>query len=77
VGRTETEFSAKRLGAAGRSSSGGIPEMTADQVAEGIVNAVEKQRKAVALRWIDRLLLLANVLVPNLIARQAMKQYRS
>jgi hypothetical protein len=51
--------------------------MTADQVAEGIVNAVEKQRKAVALRWIDRLLLLANVLVPNLIARQAMKQYRS
>jgi 3-hydroxy acid dehydrogenase / malonic semialdehyde reductase len=77
IGRTESEFNQKRLGAAGYSSAGGrLPVMTAERVAEGIVEAVEKRRKGVALRLFDRLILLANTLVPELVGRRALKQYK-
>ena len=42
----------------------------------GIVKATKGNRKAIALRWIDRLVLVANVLVPGFIGRRAMQQYK-
>ncbi len=75
VGRTESEFSQKRLGKAGR-SSGGIPIMPVEKVAAGIVRVTQTRRKRVALRWFDRLLLAGNMLVPNRIGRRAIKQYK-
>jgi hypothetical protein len=52
--------------------------MTAEQVAEGIVRATEQRRsKTVALRWFDRLVLLINLLVPQVIGRQALKRYKT
>jgi short-subunit dehydrogenase len=77
IGRTESEFSQSRLGAAGyQERAGKLPVMTAEQVAEGIVEAVEKKRKTVALRLFDRLVMLANVLVPEWVGRRALKQYK-
>lgn len=75
IGRTDTEFSEKRLGKTGRSGSG-IPVMPVEQVAAAIVQATEGNRKAIALRWVDRVILLANLLAPNLMGRQALKQYK-
>jgi short-subunit dehydrogenase len=75
IGRTQSEFSEKRLGKSGR-SGGGIPIMPTDKVAEAIVKASNSNKKAVALRWIDRAILLGNALIPNVIGRQAMKQYK-
>lgn len=82
IGRVQTNFSANRLGAAGRSnasrskSGGFLPEMTPERVAAAIFDAVEHRRRIVTLRWLDRLLILANRLVPNLIAGQASRQYK-
>lgn len=76
VGRTETEFNDRRLGAGSRRSSR-VPVMRAEQVAEGIVRAaVGRPRARLTLRWFDRLLVLANQLVPGLIGRLAARQYR-
>ncbi|MCU0497625.1 MAG: SDR family NAD(P)-dependent oxidoreductase [Anaerolineae bacterium] len=75
VGRTETEFNEKRLGKSGR-SGGGLPIMSAIEVAEGIVQAVERGRKRVIFRWLDRLIVIANVLIPNWIGRRALRQYK-
>lgn len=75
VGRTVTEFNDKRLGNPGR-SGGRLPQMTADQVAAGIVRAVERGQSAVTLRWLDRLIVLANRLVPGIIGALAARQYR-
>lgn len=75
VGRTESEFSQKRLGQTGR-SGGGIPIMPVEKVAAGIVRVTQTRRKRVALRWFDRLLMVGNLLVPDLIGRRAIKQYK-
>lgn len=76
VGRTETEFNKTRLGKPGR-AGGGVPVMSADEVADAIVKASRSRKKTVALRWFDRLILLGNRLVPELVGRLAMKQYRT
>ncbi len=76
IGRTETEFSQRRLGQQGRSSSKGVPVMTPQIVAEAVVKASLSNRKTVAIRWFDRLLMVGNSLFPELIGRRAMKQYR-
>lgn len=76
VGRTETEFDQKRLGKGERTRKGGPGKMSAAVVAEGIVRAVDQKRSRVALRWVDRLILLANWLVPSLVGRIAMRQYQ-
>lgn len=76
IGRTETEFSEKRLGKAGRASSSRLPVMTAEQVADAILKATKTGKKAVTLRWLDRLLIAANVIAPNQIGRRAMRQYK-
>jgi short-subunit dehydrogenase len=75
LGRVETEFNANRLGKSGRGGSF-PPPMPVEQVAQSIVNLVEKRRRSVALRWIDRLLMLGNLLLPDFIGRRALKQYR-
>lgn len=75
VGRTESEFDERRLGG-GRRSASGLSVMSADVVAQGILDALEKPRRAVALRWIDRLMLLGNLLVPDLIGRRSMRHYK-
>lgn len=76
VGRTRTEFNDRRLGAGSRRSSK-IPEMPAEQVAEGIARAVyERPRPVLTLRAFDRLLVWANVLIPGFIGRRARQQYR-
>lgn len=75
VGRTETEFNEKRLGNPGRSKSG-VPTMSANDVANVVFDAVQRNRKTITLRWFDRLLVVGNVLVPDLVGRMALKQYR-
>ena len=77
IGRTDSEFSAQRLGTAGYGeSASSIPRMSSDDVAAAIVSATQTKRKTVALRWLDRLIMVANVLTPNLIGRRALKQYK-
>lgn len=80
VGRTVTEFNDKRLGQTGRRAGGiggRIPEMSAEQVADGIVRIVlDRPRQRITLRWIDRLLVVANILAPGLIGRLSARQYR-
>lgn len=75
IGRTTSEFSEKRLGKPGR-SGGGLPIMPAEKVAEAIMKSVTTKRKVMVLRWIDRAIITANALIPNLIGRLAMRQYR-
>ncbi len=75
VGRTQTAFNDRRLGNSGR-SGGRLPEMRAEQVAEGIAHAVERRQKTVTLRWLDRLIVLANRLIPEQIGRRALRQYK-
>lgn len=75
LGRTNTEFDEKRKGA-GKRSGGGLPTMTPEQVAEGLVKAVETQPKTVVLRAFDRLILLGNWLLPGLMGRLARRQYK-
>jgi short-subunit dehydrogenase len=76
VGRTQTEFSEKRLGKSGRATSGGPSSMSADRVAEAVVRASRGKGGVVALRWVDRLIMLANTLAPGIVARFAVRQYR-
>jgi short-subunit dehydrogenase len=75
VGRTVTEFNEKRRGE-GKRTGGRLPTMTADQVAEAIVRAVERKQKTVVLRPFDRLILLGNTLAPWLVGRLAKRQYK-
>ncbi|QPC81854.1 SDR family NAD(P)-dependent oxidoreductase [Phototrophicus methaneseepsis] len=77
VGRTETEFNEKRLGA-GKRSSGGIPTMKPEQVADAMVRVVLKQpnKQRVILRFFDRLLVLGNTLIPGIIGQLAKRQYK-
>jgi short-subunit dehydrogenase len=75
VGRVATEFNEKRLGKGGR--GGGFPSaMPADYVAERILKATKSRRKTITLRWIDRLLVFGNLILPDVIGRMALKQYR-
>lgn len=75
VGRTTTEFDEKRLGA-GKRSAGGLPTMTPEKVAEGLVKAVNQRPATLVLRPFDRLILLGNWLLPGLMGRLARRQYR-
>jgi short-subunit dehydrogenase len=78
LGRTDTEFNEKRLGQAGRASRAPtIPVMKADQVAEAIVRATDRRQGRVVLRLFDRLVILGNALLPNLLGERAMRQYKT
>lgn len=78
VGRTVTSFNANRLGGERSPGAGGrIPEMPPEQVADAIVLAtLDQPQDTVNLRWIDRLIVFANRLVPNLIGWMAARQYK-
>lgn len=75
VGRTQTEFDEKRLGA-GKRIRGGLPTMTAEQVADGIVKVLDKRKKTVTLRMFDRLIVLGNRLIPGIMGELAKRQYK-
>lgn len=76
IGRTATEFSAKRLGAAGRSGGVGPSSMPVEKVAQAIVDATRHPRPVVVLRPVDRLILLAARLFPGIVARFVQRQYK-
>jgi short-subunit dehydrogenase len=75
VGRTETEFNEKRLGA-GKRVGESIPTMSAETVAEAIVKATINHKKTVILRFFDRLIIWGNIFVPGIIGRIAKRQYK-
>ncbi len=75
VGRTHTEFNEKRLGL-GKRTGKGVPTMSADDVAAGIVTAIRRPRDRVVLRLFDHLILLGNWLLPGLMGYLAARQYR-
>jgi short-subunit dehydrogenase len=78
VGRTESEFNEKRLGAKGYATRAPrIPVMPAEKVAKAIVKATTQRKKSVVLRPFDRLILLANLLVPEIVGRRALRQYKT
>ena len=74
VGRTDTNFNTNRLGG-GRSGSG-VPRMSPEVVAAGIVRGVERNQRQVFLRFFDRFTVWANLLIPDRIGRIALKQYK-
>lgn len=75
VGRTDTEFNEKRLGAGKRSSSS-IPTMKPEQVAEAILKALSHPKRTVYIRFFDRLLVFGNKLIPDFIGQLAKRQYQ-
>ncbi|MEO0564515.1 MAG: SDR family NAD(P)-dependent oxidoreductase, partial [Chloroflexota bacterium] len=75
VGRTNTKFNESRLGGE-RQTGGGVPTMKPEEVAEGILRGVDGNKPQVYLRPFDRLLVWANILVPNFVGRRALKQYK-
>ena len=75
VGRTETAFNEKRLGAGGRRQSR-IPTMPPERVAGAILRATQQRKKTVVLRLFDRLVLLGSLLLPGLVGRLARRQYQ-
>lgn len=75
VGRTESEFNEKRLGEGAR-KSGGLPTLTADDVAEAILKTAKSPKNTVILRFFDRLIVLGNRLIPGIIGALAKKQYK-
>jgi short-subunit dehydrogenase len=75
VGRTDTEFNERRLGA-GKRAGEGIPTMSAETVAEAILKATTSHKKTVVLRFFDRLIIWGNIFVPGIIGRIAKRQYK-
>lgn len=75
VGRTETEFNEKRLGIGARKASK-LPAMSAEKVADALVRTVRHPKNTVVLRFFDRLILLANRIVPGIIGELAKRQYQ-
>lgn len=75
VGRTITEFNEKRLGKAGRASSGIVGSMSASRVAAALVRAAAFRQRIVYVRLLDWLIVLANRLAPGIIGRIAAGQY--
>lgn len=74
IGRTETEFNDRRLGLGPRRQNN-LSSMPPERVAEALVKATYQTRNTVTLRWIDRLIILGNRLVPGIIGRMAKRQY--
>lgn len=73
VGSTDTEFSVNRRGKPGKIAA--IPGMTVDKVARGVVRATDSKRRAMVLRPLDMLLILAGMFVPSIMDRLAARAY--
>ncbi|MDZ4770670.1 MAG: SDR family NAD(P)-dependent oxidoreductase [Chloroflexota bacterium] len=79
VGRTATEFNARRLGSESsekKKSHRLVPVMSAEFVADRIVRAVERRSKVVYLRLFDRLLAWGGAVAPGLMGRFSRAQYK-
>ena len=74
VGRTLTEFNQNRLGS-DEGARGGLPTMSADEIALALVQAAERQPRHVIMSLFDRLILVAGVMAPGIMARLAKRQY--
>ncbi len=75
VGRTSTEFNQKRLGL-GKRSGESLPTMTPAKVAAAIIRAADGNPRSVVVRFFDRLIMLGNILIPEVIGRIALRQYK-
>lgn len=75
VGRTSTEFNQKRLGL-GKRSGESLPTMTPAKVATAILRATGGNPRSVVVRFFDRLIMLGNTLIPEVIGRIALRQYK-
>ncbi len=76
IGRTATEFNERRMGAGAREAGSSLPVMRAEEVAAAILRVIHRPRRSVALRFFDRLVLLAGRLAPDVLGRMARRQYR-
>jgi short-subunit dehydrogenase len=78
LGPVATEFNQKRLGAKGYGANARkLPSLTAEQVADGIVRAVERRTRTAYLRPFDRLVVWISKFLPDVIGRQALKRYQT
>jgi NADP-dependent 3-hydroxy acid dehydrogenase YdfG len=75
AGRTATEFNARRLGAGERPGQG-VPTMPPERVAAAIMRAAQRRGGTAFARPFDRLIVWANTLVPGIMGRIALRQYR-
>jgi len=75
VGRTSTNFNKNRLGGS-RQGGGSVSSMPPEKVAAAIVDAVVKRKRTVVVRPIDRLIVLMNMIAPQLIANIARRDYK-
>jgi short-subunit dehydrogenase len=75
VGRTATEFNSKRLGK-GQRTSESVPSMTPDDVAAAIVRATHGNPRSITIRFLDRLIGLACLLLPEQIGRRVKREYQ-
>lgn len=79
LGRTATEFNARRLGSTSsekKRSHSLVPVMSVEFVAQQLVRAVDRRAKVVYLRLFDRLLAWVSAIAPGLIGRFSRAQYR-
>lgn len=77
VGRTATGFNEHRLGASGYAGRAPrLPVMTPEFVADGVIRAIERGHGTVTLRGFDHLIVWAAGVLPHVIARRALRQYR-
>lgn len=74
VGQTHTEFAERRLGQPGRVATR-WSTMTAEQVAGGIIRALERKPHTMTLRWIDGLFVWAGRQFPGLFDRLLARVY--
>lgn len=78
LGPVATEFNQKRLGAAGYGANARkLPSLTPEQVADGIVRAVEKRTRTAYLRLFDRVVVWLSKFLPDVIGRQALRRYKT
>ena len=75
VGRTATEFNQSRLGSSA-GARGGLPTITAEEVAAALVTAAARRPRRVINRFFDRLVLAGGVIAPAVMARLAKRQYK-
>lgn len=75
VGQTHTEFAEKRRGKSGKVASK-LPTMTPEQVAGKIVMAMERRRRTVILRPLDRAMVVFGRFFPWIMDRILLRIYR-
>jgi len=74
VGQTRTEFAERRLGQPGRVASR-WPTMSPEEVAGGVVRALERHPRTMTLRWIDWVFVWAGRRFPALMDRLLARVY--